>query len=354
MLKIFSKITGWIVVMLFLFVLWQCATQKEKDNPSPVKIIFDTDMGSDCDDVGALALLHAYADDGRAEILACIYSSGKVPYGAGIIDAINTYYGRPDIPIGAYYGDDIGDPIDKMSAEKLAKDTSAFGNDIIHNFDAEEQTVLTRRILANQTDHSVTYITVGHTKGIYDLLVSKADSISPLDGMELVKRKIKCWIAIGGTDQNDYYNLDWNFARNGAGPYTKYVIDNWPVKAVFVLGGMTVFLGKCLKPTPPGNIVRTAYRDWLWWWGKKTLDDQRLSWDLMAVYYAIEGITPTLRNEGYGWMEARENGGTKWHKEPADSNRQLIKQIGGTDKILEEYFGKLIARAPKLEKKNRR
>ena len=52
-------------------------------------------MGSDCDDAGALALLHQYADQGKAEIIGCIYSSGKVSFGAGVIEAINIYYGRP-------------------------------------------------------------------------------------------------------------------------------------------------------------------------------------------------------------------------------------------------------------------
>ncbi len=46
-------------------------------------------MGSDCDDVGAMALLHQYAVEGKAEILGVIYSSGAVPYGAGVVDAIN-------------------------------------------------------------------------------------------------------------------------------------------------------------------------------------------------------------------------------------------------------------------------
>ena len=32
------------------------------------KIILDTDMGSDCDDVGALALLNEYSNSGKAEI----------------------------------------------------------------------------------------------------------------------------------------------------------------------------------------------------------------------------------------------------------------------------------------------
>ena len=34
------------------------------------KIIFDTDMVEDFDDVGAVAVLHAFADEGKCEILA--------------------------------------------------------------------------------------------------------------------------------------------------------------------------------------------------------------------------------------------------------------------------------------------
>ena len=79
-----------------------CQHNEKSDNES-LKIIFDTDMGSDCDDAGALALLHAYADMGNVEIIGCIYSSGVIPFGAGIVEAINTYYGRPEIPIGANY-----------------------------------------------------------------------------------------------------------------------------------------------------------------------------------------------------------------------------------------------------------
>ena len=39
---------------------------------TPVKIIFDTDMITDFDDVGTLACLHALADAGECEILATV------------------------------------------------------------------------------------------------------------------------------------------------------------------------------------------------------------------------------------------------------------------------------------------
>jgi hypothetical protein len=137
-------------------------------------------MGSDCDDVGALALLHTFADKGQAEILAWVYSSGKVPYRAGVIDAINHYYNRPEIPVGADWEPDFGDSVDKMGAEQLASDTARFGHRIVHNQQAEEQVALARSILAAQPDHSVTYVTIGHTKALYQLLQSQPDSLAAI------------------------------------------------------------------------------------------------------------------------------------------------------------------------------
>ena len=75
--------------------------------PVPVPIIFDTDMDTDCDDVGALAVLHALADLGECEILATPVSS-RYAYAAPCTAAINRYYGRGGLPVGAPKGDGAG------------------------------------------------------------------------------------------------------------------------------------------------------------------------------------------------------------------------------------------------------
>ena len=59
----------------------------------PVKIVFDTDIGGDCDDAGTLAMLHRLCDKGEAELLAVTHCYAS-PYVAGCIDAINKFYGR--------------------------------------------------------------------------------------------------------------------------------------------------------------------------------------------------------------------------------------------------------------------
>ena len=52
---------------IVLFAVAACLTAAA-DKTTPVRIIFDTDMMGDVDDVGTVAVLHALADQGEAEI----------------------------------------------------------------------------------------------------------------------------------------------------------------------------------------------------------------------------------------------------------------------------------------------
>ena len=67
----------------------------------PQRLIIDTDMSSDCDDVGAVCMAHALMDAGEAELLAVVHNTGLLE-GVGAVSAINAWYGRQDIvPVGA-------------------------------------------------------------------------------------------------------------------------------------------------------------------------------------------------------------------------------------------------------------
>ncbi len=307
-------------------------------------IILDTDMGSDCDDVGALAIIHQYVKQGKARLLGCIYSSGKVPFGAGIIDAINTYYGKPSIPIGADYDERFGDPIDKMDAGKLARDTAGFGHDIIFNRDVPEQTVLNRQLLAEQADNSVTYITIGHTKALYELLVSKPDSVSALSGLELVRTKVKKWVALGGLNAqrlDGAGSKDWNFFRNGTAPYTDYLLENFPCPGYMINAGSKVFTGQSLAQTPVASIVRTAYRDWLWKVEKKGLSDGRPSWDLAAVCFAVEGSGAFFEMPEKGVLHFDVKTGSKWEKKEI-GRHYYVNQKEGINLAFRDYLNQLL------------
>jgi len=340
-------IRAFVRLFVILLLVNSCNSSESKNTID--KIIFDTDMGSDCDDVGALALLHVYADQNKAEILACIYSSGKIPFGVGVIDAINSYFGRPEIPIGTDFENNIGDPIDKMNATILAKQTELFGHDIVQASDAVEQTKLNRKILAKQPDNSVTYLTVGHTNALYELLISESDEISPLSGKELIQKKVKHWVAMGALGANNThgsYTQDWNLYKNGTAPATEYLSKNFPKPVYFIATGSDVMTGKSLLETPENNIVRKAYEEWLFNTQKKQLSDQRPSWDIIAVMYAVEGLSGFLYKEEHGYLDFDPGKGAHWIRGKNNKRHYYILAKEEKKKDLEAFLNQMIATQP--------
>ncbi len=65
------------------------------------RVIVETDMGGDTDDAAMVAFANRLADQGLIELLAVMHN-GNNEWGGAAISAINTYYGRPELPIGTY------------------------------------------------------------------------------------------------------------------------------------------------------------------------------------------------------------------------------------------------------------
>ena len=118
----------------------------------------------------------------------------------------------------------------------------------------------------------------------------------------------------------------------------------------FVDAGTDVMTGKLLKNTPAGNIVRTAYEEWLWNYSRKTLEDQRPSWDLAAVYYAVEGVGDYLLNTGSGVLEFDVEKGCRWKKGDSEPNRTFISQREGVSEEFGDYLNRLVAMTPEFHR----
>ena len=103
----------------------------------PVSITLDTDMDSDVDDVGALAMLHHYEKLGKASILGIIVTSDDA-YSAPCTDAINQWYGKKEIPIGVSPRDSLKE-FSKYTKQIAQAFPSRFGT----NADAEDGTLVT-------------------------------------------------------------------------------------------------------------------------------------------------------------------------------------------------------------------
>jgi inosine-uridine nucleoside N-ribohydrolase len=156
---------------LLVLLLWcGCAPRIVPAAQTPgVKIILDTDMGPDADDAGALAMLHALADQGEAEILATLCSTMS-PWAAPCLNAINLYYQRPDLPVGTlkegtyagtseeWYGDSFNGFI-----------AGHFPNPLRHGAYAPDALWLYRRVLALQPDASVVIAVTGPLTNLRNL-----------------------------------------------------------------------------------------------------------------------------------------------------------------------------------------
>lgn len=254
-----------------------------------VAVILDTDLGIDVDDAGALAVLHALADRGEARILATVANVND-PYAAAALDTINTYYGRPDIPVGrnarAQYA--VATPYWRSPAPRFVQ---SLAERFPHDTGASPPSAVSvyRRVLASQPDGSVTIISVGFMQNLADLLASKGDRYSTLDGAALVKRKVKVLVAMAGSYPGSHRDLYLQGGREMDPSPAIKVLTAWPTTTVFtpgnVCGGFVT--GHTLaQRTPVSNPVRAAYT---LFFGKEGVG--RSSWDLCTVLYAVRGLS---------------------------------------------------------------
>src|SRR6056297_513754 len=302
-------VTHWIAFIM-LFAFFAAGAQ-------PVKIIFDTDMESDVDDVAALAMLHGFANRGEAEILATV-SSSLNPWAAPTIDVINTYFGRPDIPIGNVktFGVYRNSKYAKIISEKYPQDIGLGEK-------APNAVNVYRKILSEQPYNSVVIVTVGYVSNLYDLLHSAPDKFSPLNGMELAKQKVKHYVCMGGRYPRQEDPGRWgNFKPDPRA--IQHVAKEWPTDIIFTAGGDfadKIPTGKILfrSEHQTENPVSEAYHIFLESWNR----NWHHSADLIAVHVAVKGHEPYFKLIKQGYNHIFENGTNVWRKAP-DNPRHFI------------------------------
>ncbi len=307
-----------------------------------VKIIFDTDMDTDCDDAGALAVLHALADRGEAEILATVVSS-RYPRSAPCVEAINRYYGRADLPIGVPKSAwaDTG----RRGSRYAWQISEQFPTRLRSNDGAPDAVDVYRRVLADREDGSVVVVTVGYLTNLRDLLQSPADAISPLQGRELARRKVRRWVCMGGRyPQHLDPGVFGNFKPDPSSAVL--AVSRWPGPIYFSGLGEDVGTGGRLKETPAENPVRRVYE--LYLGDRKT----RPSWDPIAVLYAVRDEADFWQVHTGGHNHIFENGTNQWRDGP-ETNHRLVQLRPGVKERLRETLDALMVKAPQARKRHR-
>jgi inosine-uridine nucleoside N-ribohydrolase len=290
------------IIPLLLFC---CATNVFAQRAvKPVHIIFDSDMGPDYDDVGAITILHALADNDEVKILATMAST-KYAGVAGILNVFNTYFKRPDIPIGVPkgYALELRD-WQHWTDTLLAK----YPHKIKTNDEAEDAVKLYRKILSAQPDNSVTIVTIGFLTNLSNLLNTNADEYSSLSGKQLIRKKVKLLVCMGGKFPSGF---EFNVMKDA--PASQNVYAHWDTPIIFsgfeigdkIKAGLPLIHNTFIKNDPTKDVFRISIPM------AKEDSSGRKSWDETAVLVAIKGYSNwyTLHK---GRMIVADDGSDKW------------------------------------------
>ncbi len=253
----------------------------------PVRILFDTDMGNDVDDALALGVLHALESRGQVKLLAVTLTKDH-PLAAPYCDVINTFYGRPEIPLGVVKNGKTPEPSKFLPlAEQIIGDQFRFSHRLVDGREAPDATTLLRKTLAAQPDGSVVVVQVGFSTNLARLLASPADDHSPMTGKELVSRKVRllslmagAFTPIGKEPRYKEYNVVMDI------PAAKQLAQDWPTPLVW--SGFEIGIA---VPYPAVSIendygyvkhhpLAEAYRLY------SPPPHNRPTWDLTSVLYA--------------------------------------------------------------------
>jgi len=309
-----KKLLPFIILTVILFN--NCTNQTIDKKSEPVRIIFDTDMGPDYDDVGALAFLHAMADSGKAIILATV-SSNKNELVAPSINVINTYFGRSDLPIGAPKTAGV----DLESSQHWADSIVAkYPHSIESTNETNDAVNVYRRILSSQPDKSVTIVTVGFLTNLKNLLKSQPDSLSQMNGLQLITNKVKLLVSMAGRfPEGKEFNIYMDSTAS------KQVFENWPGEVIFTGFeiGWDIRTGLRLIQSPVHNSpVKDVFRISI----PLSEEDKngRMSWDETAVLIAVFG-TEGFFDKVKGKIIVNEDGSNIWEDIP-DGKQVYVKQ----------------------------
>ncbi|MGO9598729.1 MAG: nucleoside hydrolase [Isosphaeraceae bacterium] len=313
-----------------------CATLPAR-GAEPVGLIFDTDICGDCDDALALGMIHALQSRGACRLLAVTVSVDN-DLAAPFVDAVNTFYGRGDVPIGVV---GKGGAADKSKYLEIVEHKDAEGrflypHRLLSGKSVPTATAVLRKTLAAQADRSVVIVQVGFSTNLARLLDSVPDEDSPLCGAELVARKVKLLSLMAGAfapiDGNDSYP-EYNVIRDI--PSCQKLASRWPTPMTW--SGFEI--GDAL-PYPATSIERDfgyvahhpvadAYVHFI------PPPHNHPTWDLTAVLFAVLGDRGYFDVSPRGRVTISGDGSCRFREDASGLHNYLILPPGQKPRVLE-------------------
>ena len=312
---------------LYLTPLLLGATLVAGEPERPVPLIFDTDIGNDVDDVLALGMIHSLEARGDCKLLAVTITKDN-PLAASFTDAVNTFYGKGEIPIGICRSG-VSPATGKFIGLAQKKDNGKlrYPHDLKDAKQIPNAVTVLRRALANAKDGSVVIAQVGFSTNLANLLKSSADEICPLTGKELVEKKVKLLSIMAGAftkiprkgklvDHREY-----NIVKDI--PAAKTLAADWPTPVVwsgYEIGLSAAYPHESIEEDynyTPHHPLAEAYILYI------PPPHDRPTWDLTSVLYAVFPHRGYFDLSDSGDVSVKENGLTTFKKTGKGRHRYL-------------------------------
>lgn len=303
-------------------------------------VVFDTDMYTDYDDVGALAVLNALADAGECKIAAVVSSTwGDGNKSVAACEVVNAYYGRADVPVGCARSGGMHGL--GAAGYGLPEKYASFVRHAVST-NAPPAVDVCRAALAAAPDGGVVLCSVGFLNNVADLLKSDRD---------LVARKVRRWVCMAC----DYpKGREYNSAGDPAA--SAFALENWPtnVPVTFVDFpiGRQCYAGRAVAELPDdGNPVRDAFRRHLT--PRHQVDpagggDKEAghpSWDEIAALVAVRGPEPLFSVQRGTHRMAGTTGRNEWTDDPGSPNGRVV--FKATPEAVGRVIDELMCRPPR-------
>ncbi len=254
------------------------------------KIIIDTDVGNDCDDIGALSVLGNFYKQNKINILAVTVCNQYLP-AYHTTDIMLEEYGI-DCPMGmsdnnqkvhTEWGGDYSNAVDLAFQARSRKDWSRL----------QSATRVLRKALARNKKGKIKLITLGMLNNIANLLDSGPDDISRKTGRELFEENVSEMVLMGGRFDDEMET------------YQEFNIHEAPWAAEKVIN--TTSVPKTFLGWEVGNPVKTGqtfydHHETPQYVAYQTYNQGQLreSWDPLTMYIALTGDAK-FSNMGTVW-----------------------------------------------------
>lgn len=337
--SLLDKYVRRLLLLLAAIGIWPGTGVAAGSPQPPVAIVFDTDIGNDCDDAMALAVIHALQNRNACKLLAVTLTNPD-PLAGQMVDAINTFYGRPDIPIGVNPGAPVVFKTSKFLKAAL---------DHPHDFDpakAPPAIAVLRKSLSDAPDGSVVIVQVGFFTNLAKLLDSAPDEYSALSGRDLIRQKVRLLSLMAGAfapvhGQN--YFLEFNVEYDIAAAIK--VAREWPTPAVWSgaeIGNAVLFPAKAVDNDfayVPRHPVRESYQLF------NPTPHERPCYDLTSVLQAVWPDRDYFALSGPGQVEVLPDSFTRFTPGKNGRDRHLIVDASRAAR-LRELFAAFVSEAP--------